>query len=366
LHELVERRLPSDDLALLLRRERAAAALLARHGGLPGPDPAHRHLVCGPLRITELGLQRRLSDFLRGLPTTDDDTMALLRQFSGIGLAVAQLDADRPEVAALAALDLRCPSCARTGRPTDPAVIPEPLLCEPGCPEFDDLNPAFSGYPDKHEELTRASAALAAQTLLGIARADITTATMDLADAKRCWRAAVTLAMRFNRREAALHEIADDALGRAMVLSERGDHTGAVDVLDAALAAIPAKDETEHERVTTELALRLNSRAVSLFNEDDTMGQQALADLRRAVRYQPELPLPRRNLGRLLREMSDQALRTFRTSDGIRLLSEAVHQFEIGVTKHGTTKFRDELERARQELERLLDEYADQPADTES
>lgn len=363
LYELVERRLPSDDLALLLRRERAAAALLARVGGLPDPDPTRRPLVCGPLRIAELGLQQRLSDFLRGLPATDDDIVALLRQFSGIGLAVAQLAADRPEAAALAALDLRCPSCARAGGRIDPAMISEPLLCEPGCLQFDYLNPAFSGYPDKYEELTRVSAALATETLLGIARGDITAATMDLADAKRCWRAAVTLAMRFNRREAALREIADDALGRALVLSKRDDHTGAIDVLDAALAAIPSKDATEHDRVTYKLAVLLNVRAVSVFEED---GEQALADLIRAVRYHPDLPLLRFNLGRLLNEMSYQALQAFNTVKAIRLLSDAVYQFDTGAKTHGTKKFLDELERARQALADLLGEYPDPASDTES
>lgn len=366
LDEFIEQRLPSDDLALLLRRERAAAALLARLGGLPDADPAGPPLVCGPLRIAELGLHQRLSEFLRSLPATDDDTVHLFRQFSEIGLAVARLAAGRPRAAATAALDLRCASCARTGGRTHPAMISEPLLCEPECPEFDRRNPAFCTFTDKHDELAKASAALAAQTLLGIARDDITKATMDLADARTCWRGALTLAKRFNQRNAVLREIADDALGRARVLSKRDDLTGAIAVLDAVLTAVPTKDTTEHDRVATELSLLLNGRGVGMFNEDTAKAGQAHADLLRAVSLRPDRPRPRFNLGVLLREMSHHAFRNLHLAESIRLMSECVNQLETGVRMHDTENFRQELRQAREELERLLDDYDDQPPDTES
>jgi tetratricopeptide (TPR) repeat protein len=358
LDELIEQRLPSDELALLLRRERAAAAALARLGGLPDPDGTP--LVCGPLRIVELGLRQRLSEFLLGLPTTDDDTVLLFRQFSEIGLAMAQLAAGRPRAAATAALDLRCASCARTGGRAHPAIISEPLMCEPECPEFDTRNPAFCAFADKHDELAKASVALAARTLLDIARDDITKTVMDLADARTCWRGAVTLAKRFNRRDAVLREIVDDALGRARVLSGRGELTGAIRVLDAALAAIPTKDTKERGRVVTELGFLLNARGVGLFNEDVANIERAHEDLRRAVTLSPNRPRPRLNLAVLLREMS---YRAFDHAEGIRLLTESVRQLEIGAITHDTEEFHEKLEQTRQELGRMLDDY-DQ--DTES
>jgi tetratricopeptide (TPR) repeat protein len=357
LDELIEQRLPSDDLTLLLRRERAAAALLARTGGLPGADPAGPPLVCGPLRIAELGLQQRLSEFLRGLPANDVDPAQLFRQFSEIGLAMAQLAAGRPRAAATAALDLRCASCARTGGRTHPAMISEPMLCEPECPEFDTRNPAFCAVTGKHDELAKASSALAAQTLLGIARGDITQATMDLADARTCWRAAVTLAKRFNQRDAVLREITGDALGRARVLSGRGDLTGAIAVLDAVLATIPTKDTAERDRVSTELGFLLNARAVGMFNEDTANAERAREDLSRAVTLSPDRPGQRFNLGMLLREMSYHASRDFHLAESIRLMTESVAQFEIAVTMYDAEKFRRTLEETRRELERMLGDY---------
>jgi tetratricopeptide (TPR) repeat protein len=365
LDEFIEQRLPSDDLALLLRRERAAAALLARLGGLPGAAPAGPPLVCGPLRIAELGLHQRLGEFLRGLPATDDDTVRLFQEFSEIGLAMAQLAVGRPWAAAMAALDLRCASCARTGGRTHPAMISEPLMCEPECPEFDKLNPAFCTFTDKHDELAKASAALAARTLLGIARVDITTAPMDLADARTCWRGAVTLAQRFNQRDVVLREVADEALGRARVLSQRRDLTGGIAVLDAVLATIPTKDTDEHDRVATELGFLLNARGVRMYNEDAANAEQARADLRRAVTLSPDRPRARFNLGLLLRKMSHRAYRDFDIAESIRLLSESVHQFEKCVAAQNTAEFAEELELARQELESMLGDYHHEPPDTE-
>lgn len=365
LDELIEERLPTDELALLLRRERAAATLLARRGGLPDTDPDGALLVCGPLRIAELRLHQRLGEHLRAMLATDDDTMELFRQFSELGLAQAQLAAGRPRAAARVALDLRCPSCARTGGRTHPAMISEPLLCEPDCPEFDLRNPAFATFTDKHDELATASAALAAETLLGIARGDITKAEMDLADARTCWRGAITLTNRFSRRDAVLHEVVDGALGRAGVLSHRGDLTGAITVLDAVLVTIPTRDEAERERVTIELGRLLSARGVRAFNETAN-AEQALADLRRAVAVSPDQPLPRFNLGVLLCEMSRHSYRRFDLAECIRLLGDAVEQFEIGATSHGTEKFQRELAQTRDELARRLDEYRAQPPDAEA
>lgn len=365
LDEFVEQRLPSDDLALLLRRERAAAALLAGYGGLPGVDPSGKPLVCGPLRIAELGVAHQLSTFLLGL-AADHDVVGLFRQFSEIGLAVAQLAAGRPEAAARAALDLRCPSCARIGNRPPPAIITEPLLCEPDCARFDDRNPAFAACADSYDELARSSAALATRTLLGIARADITTTSMDLIDARRSWRGAVTLAQRFGQREEVLREVADEALGRARVLSRRADRTDAIAVLDAAMDAIPAKDQRERARVSTELAFQLSDRGIRLFNEDAANAQRARADLTRAVSLNPDQPRTRVDLGLVLQRMSYAAFREFDLPESIRLMSEAVEQFHIAVTKSENPDYQEALDQARRELARMLEEYTDQPPDAES
>ncbi|GAA4232490.1 hypothetical protein GCM10022254_32490 [Actinomadura meridiana] len=358
LDDLLEQRLPTDELALLLRRERTAAALLARAGGLPAADPDGAPIVCGPLRVTELGLHRRLGDHLRARPA-DAETVALFRQFSQIGLAEARVATDRPWAAALAALDMRCPSCARTGGRTHPAMISEPLLCEAGCAEFDDLNPAFCTFTDKREELAKAGAELAAELLLGIARGHITKAEMDLADARTCWRGAITLSKRFGDSRAVTREAVDDALGRARALAGRRDLTDAIAVLEAVLVAVPARDTGERERVTTRLSDLLDRRGVRSFNRGGD-AESAHEDMRRAVALSPELPRPRLNFGRLLREMAyDSSL-----EDGIRLLVGSVDQFEIGHDKHKTDKFREELEDTRGELAARLAELPGQEPDT--
>ncbi|MET9265621.1 hypothetical protein [Amycolatopsis sp. NPDC004079] len=359
LDELIEHRVPSDELAVLLRRERAAAALLAEAGGLPGP--AGPPLVCGPLWLAELGLERQLGEFVRALAGTGYDAAALRRQFSALGLATALLAAGRSAAAARAALDVRCPSCAETGGESHPAMITEPLQCAPGCPEFDRRNPGFSAGPDKTGELSRAGAALAVRTLLDLARGAIARPVMDLADARRCWRAAVTLARRFDRRDAILREAADEALGRAKVLAERGDRGEAIAVLDAVAAAIPAKDAVEHGRVAAELAFLLNARGVGVFNDRPDSCAAALADLRRAVALCPDLQLPRFNLGIVLRAAGVQAARGFDYADGIRLLTEAVSHFEYGATVLGAEQFRPELERARDMLKLMVEAYEDRP-----
>ena len=63
----------------------------------------------------------------------------------------------------------------------------------------------------------------------------------------------------------------------------------------------------------------------------------------------------------VLREMAYLARHDL--AESIRLMSESVEQFEIGVAEHDTEKFHRELELARQELDRLLEQYRGRSAD---
>lgn len=356
--EFVEHRLPSDGLRTLLRREYDAARMLELLGGLPVGEPQAPRLVCGPLRIAAVGVQRQLSEFLLRPPDDRVDVVAVITRFSVLGLAETQLAAGRPREAARIALDLRCPSCRRTTGDLHLVTIAEPLLCEPDCPEFDRRNPAFAAIPEKHDVLSRASARLAATTLLGIARSDITRNDMDLADARTCWRTAITLANGFGGRADILRVAVDDALGRAKALAGKHDGTDAIAVLDAVLTVIPAPDATERDRVTHILARWLNFRGVQAFNADGpTVG--ARADLTRAVALGPHLPLPRLNLGMVLYAAAHDALAASDIPQGVQLLRAAITEFEHGLANRpDDPEFTRQLEQARSRLGVVLDRYA--------
>jgi cellulose synthase operon protein C len=352
--EFIEDRLSTNEMSLLLRRELEAARSLDQLGGLPvGESPGER-LVCGPLRIAEVGMHRRLSEFLK-VAETGGDVENVRRQFSHLGLAEVHLAMGRPREATRIALDLRCPSCAQATVPSTPAMISDPLLCEPDCPEFDLRNPAFCALADKHDRLSRSSGELAAGTLLGIARSDITSSDMDLADARKCWRAAVTLATGFGRRAGILRVAVDDALGRAKSLTSKQNWADAIAVLEAVLIVIPASDSAERDRVTHVLALLLNTRGVRRFREDRTRAESACADLRRAVALSPHLKAPRLNLGVVLRAIAYRALDTGERTEGIGLLREAVDQFELGLAaRPGDRELRGEVDGTRADLDIAL------------
>ncbi|MFE9646099.1 hypothetical protein ACFYO0_18735 [Streptomyces sp. NPDC006365] len=100
---------------VVLSRESEAARLLAEAGGLSvavGAAP----LVCGPLRIVELGREGELGAFVA---EAGEAASALRRAFSHLGFAQALLRLDRPQEALTALSGLRCPSCRARGTAGD-------------------------------------------------------------------------------------------------------------------------------------------------------------------------------------------------------------------------------------------------------
>ncbi|MFJ9426640.1 hypothetical protein [Streptomyces sp. NPDC101249] len=102
---------------IVLERESEAARLLAEAGGLSWTGAAGT-VVCGPLRIVELGREAELGAFVAAA----GEAAAELRQaFSHLGFAHALLRLDRPAEALAALSGLRCPSCRARGVPSDHA-----------------------------------------------------------------------------------------------------------------------------------------------------------------------------------------------------------------------------------------------------
>ncbi|HEX6352951.1 tetratricopeptide repeat protein [Actinophytocola sp.] len=339
--ELVERRVAehgADGEPLLLRREHEAARVLAELGGLPLPSLGAERLVCGPLRIAELGLHHELGEFAVDLAS--DDAEVLFRTFSQLGLAEAHLSAGRAAEAAELALDLRCPTCRRA----DWQDEDEPRLCAPACPDFDRYNPAFAALDHKYDELFECGAALATEALLESARAEIAKAEPDVSSTTRWWTKAVSQASRFSEEDVVLREIVDTALGRSEGLARKENWTEAITVLDAASTVVGTRSEKERERLCVSLAKQLTTRGILTFNEDRDDAELARQDLSRAVALAPHSKRASLNHGLVLRDMAYVQARTD-VVEALRLLSEALREFERGLThKPGDpdlVKFRD-------------------------
>ncbi|GAA2786150.1 hypothetical protein [Saccharopolyspora taberi] len=349
LRELIEKQLVEHGTGrdvLLLSREDEAARVLGELGGLPLPGAGGARLVCGPLRIAELGLERHFGEFVARLGDSDERLADLLRHFSLLGIAGAQLAAGRPAEAAELAMDLRCPSCRKR---TPPGA------CEPGCPEFDRHNPAFAARADKHAALAEAGASLAVQALFEAARTEITKPGMNAAEAARCWREADRVAREFGRSDAVRRLVADTALGRAEACARKENWTDAVAVLDAALDVVGTGDADLRDRLTTRLAAMLTTRGVETFNKDQNAARAAHDDLRRAVELSPHLLRSRLNLGLILRARAYDELRERDVRQALHLLNEAIQQFELGLAgRPGHERLRAERDRTREERNGLV------------
>jgi hypothetical protein len=334
-HELIEQRISAQgtnrELLLLLHREHAAARMLGKLGGLPLLPLNTGRLVCGPLRIAELGLHRQLGEFVAELPDTNGELGSMLRLFSQVGLAHVQFDAGRLGDAAELALDLRCPSCRRHGRRV---TSDQPLLCLPSCLEFDRYNPSFAALKNKYEKLSEYGTDFAIAALLGMATTEITKADMDLAKATRYWERAVDCAERFAEEQLVLQEVVDTALGRAEALSRKKDWTGAITVLDAALDVVGTRqtqDQTEWERVATQLADLLTTRAVITVNDDRSKASVAHQDLSRAVELAPHNARATESHGQVLLIMARDRIEAGDVMEGVRLLMETLQECERGL-----------------------------------
>ncbi|MFL6113624.1 MAG: tetratricopeptide repeat protein [Catenulispora sp.] len=324
LRSMLERRIrdavhngPEKTLIALWSREDSAAAKLAKHGGLPVPHwRDHGNLVCGPLRIGELGLHadfpmHLVSDVRTKLGgrTATEDTRYL---FSQLGLASARLSAGFPlEVEGLA-MDLRCPECRTAPGKPRPPDGGDPLLCRRNCPSFQRYNPGFSAHEPTaaRQLLSRRASELSAQALMQVARTLVATSPVDAAELEGCWKRAVGHAARCGRKSSVCHDLATTALGRARVLASAEKWNDEVSVLDAALKALGDGANDDRDQVEKALGRSLENRSCSLYNGTYQASkpslakvEQAIADQRRSVALRPHIRRSTENLGIMLRFM---------------------------------------------------------------
>lgn len=352
LRELLESRLAADGSGHLLRRENDAARLLADLGGLPLRDPQAARLVCGPLWIKEAGLHREFGLFVNRLR----EPGPVIRHFSLLGLAVAQLAAGRPAEAAELAMELRCPTCRERAEPI--ARNGKPRVCEPGCRDFDRYNPALSAVADKHDALVAAGTQVAIAASLEAAKTEITEADMDSDAAELHWRRASDLAKQAGERRAVLRSVHDTALGRAEACERNQNWHGAVTVLETALHVIDAGETGLREDLTTKLTGALITRGVQTFNADRTKTAAAHADLQRAVTLGPHLLRARHNLALVLHAMAVDLIKAGDVREALHTLNGAIRQLEQGINTAAEGLRRTELlaerDRIRAERDRLV------------
>ncbi|WP_406441593.1 hypothetical protein OHB14_21525 [Streptomyces sp. NBC_01613] len=308
----------------LLHREIEAARLLAEAGGLPLATSSVP-LVCGPLRIVELGREPELGAFVGA---AGDAAPALRQAFSHLGFGQALLRLDRPADALAALSGLRCPSCRARGgskQPTGeqangssahdqaPGHSAEPgptragssrprrdraAVCDRDCVHFDARNPAYAGQGDKHNLLMRDGRALALAARLAQGRAALTPAGPDVRRAAASWQKALVHARAIGQGAEVEGIVADTALGAAKALHRAGDIDAAGATLEAAYAQL---GEGQHDRLKGQLARVLTDRGIAQANRDMDRLEGPAADLRRAVELNPHLHRAQANLGVVLR-----------------------------------------------------------------
>jgi cellulose synthase operon protein C len=341
----------------LLHREIEAARLLAETGGLPlatddGP------LVCGPLRIVELGREPELGAFVGA---AGEAAPALRQAFSHLGLAQALLGLDRPGEALAILSGLRCPSCrsrAATGRTRDPATAPAAApaphhperssVCDPDCAHFDARNPAYSGQAGRHRMLMRDGRALALAARLAKGRVALTPAAPDVRTAAASWRKALAHARAIEQGAEVEAIVADTALGAAKALHRSGDINAAAQTLQAAYALL---GENQHDRLKGQLARVLTERGITRANADLARMEEPAADLRRAVELNPHLHRAQVNLGIVLR-IHGARMRSSGSLVGARdRLQEAVDQLTDALARFPEdTELTEQRDLARNEL----------------
>ncbi|MFJ8332584.1 hypothetical protein [Streptomyces sp. NPDC094437] len=341
---------PSPDI--VLDRETEAARLLAENGGFP-PAPGIEPLVCGPLRIVELGREGELGAYVAG---AGEAAPELRQAFSHLGYAHALLRLDRPAEALSALSGLRCPSCrargasdsgsnsldrrsrsdrnpqdsqnssdhtdASVGRPAAPvqAQRSRAAVCDVGCPHFDARNPAYSGLPDKERQLVGDGRVVALAARLAQGRAALGAGGVDVRAASVSWQRALTHAQALGRLPEVEGVVAEAALGAAKRLHRAGDVQGAGDTLEVAYALL---GEGQHDRIKGQLARVLTDRAIARANHTRDRMESPAADLRRAVELNPHLLRAQLNLAVALHILGAQLRWSGSLSGAIRNWQEA-------------------------------------------
>ncbi|MGH3941986.1 MAG: hypothetical protein ACRDTG_25870 [Pseudonocardiaceae bacterium] len=332
LRALLERRLPpeADDgnvvaPSVLFWRELGAARVLGRLGGFPLSGPAGPTLVCGPLRVAELGLQRVFGAFVTGIGSPAL-RRGVRRWFSQLGLGYYHLTGDRPLDALEALADLRCPHCRTEGIVS--WTVSRPVVCREDCPWFGAHNPAYAASGHGRDCLSDDAMALAVEALLRLGQDCVVAREMDLLQACGHWRHAISCAAWLGEHEEVQRKVADLVLGRARALERHRNLGDAITMLEATCEITGAGSR---ERLEGRLAKLLTIRGITTGNEDPARIDQSIDDLRRAVTVNPHFLHARLNLGKALRIRAITLLKDGKLTEAITRLREAIDHLDEGL-----------------------------------
>ncbi|MFI0409331.1 tetratricopeptide repeat protein [Actinomadura sp. 3N508] len=291
----------------LLQREAEAAQALADTGGLPirHDDGRRATLVCGPLRLVELGRTELFGSFL---DAQTDAPPRLTRLFSQLGFAETRLAAGTVREALDAALDLRCPSCrGHAPDASGPDAARRPRLCGPDCSTFGALNPAYAAAPARPAGpggpggLARDAHALVMDIWLLLGRNALSAAKPDLRWVHECLGAAIVLSLETDRYW-------DTQQAIVTMVRERAEGMRDNDRLDEAVALLEmvhTKTGANHrEPLAGLLSAVLTDRAIIAVNGNAERLDGPADDLRRAVRLNPYRLNAQVSLGAVLRMLA--------------------------------------------------------------
>jgi tetratricopeptide (TPR) repeat protein len=362
---------------VLLERERRAAELLGRLGGFPVSERGGAALVCGPLMLQLLGLDRefgrfvvqrqhaahpenpmaRLLQVLLGMAeeagleaqVNGAETNRLVRYFSQLGTAQALLELDRGEEALAALGTAACPWCRAVVRPSRTSRQWLPTVCEDTCPDFQMLNPAYADGEAPGRRLRDDAVALAIEVRLRLAELSLTAREGTLQSTIGHWQEGLRLAQILGRKETIESRILEATLARAQALARTKR-------LDQAIALIQMAEglcgDGARQTLLGRRAELLLWRGVAAGNENPPRWGAAVTDLRAAVTCNPHAPSSLINLGVALQNWAGEQFEAGRSLDAVRLHVEAVQQLDAGSRRiPGHDQLVEQRTRARETLE---------------
>lgn len=294
---------------LLFLREMAAATILRDLGGLPSAGDGDSSLICGPLMISLLGVQRALGDFTAREPPADEAPPGLRRRlrqlFSGLGAATVLLDAERAEDA-LAALETG--ACKRCRTAAESSVYP--TVCAPDCTDFDVLHVGYAGLRAKGSRLAEDATRLSITARLSAALHIVAMDRGDVGAAIRFWRDALHVAAAAGIIEQTVRQVSEAVLGRIKALKRKGLFSEAIELVEETIPLLG--DSSANEELRSTLSELFTDRGVMAGNEE--RWNESLGDLRRGMDCNPQASRPRIYLSTVL-----QRLASHRSSDGDRI-----------------------------------------------
>ncbi|MEU4996919.1 hypothetical protein [Streptomyces sp. NPDC021622] len=300
-------------------------AAASEHGGTRATaagSPAHpsrAHAAGGETSGTDTGAQ----DGSRIAPPPHTGASPLTHAFSELGLAQLLLKQEQPAEALGALAELRCPGCRERQRQRQRGSGAGAAVCDPGCGRFDELNPAYAGYPDKHRRLALDARGLALRARIDLGRGELTAGRPDFGAATASWRRALVHSRELDRYQEIHRTVVDLALSAARAAHRAGDLTRAVTTLEAVREITGAN---ERGRIEGQLARLLADRGIAAANLDGTLLDGPAADLRRSVAFNPHLLRAQVSLGVVLRGLAARRWHSGSASGARAALREAMDQ----------------------------------------